>query len=209
MVIDLSKEDISWLHKNHPDLELDDKILRGEVSFNREYNGIAISSTYSLEINLIPKPESILPSVKEIGGDIKEISQELDLPITDLHINSDETICLCIDKKEREHFPNKFTIQDFFEKLIEPYLYWVSYYKKYKQSPWNDYAHGELGHLELYAEGGITLEELKKCITIERLLSFKKYKGHHLCPCGSCKKLRDCHELLYNSFYKLKNEFHG
>ena len=41
---------------------------------------------------------------------------------------------------------------------------------------------------------------------MENLLDYKKYKGHHLCPCGSGKKLRNCHKLLYNSIYKLKNE---
>ena len=33
-------------------------------------------------------------------------------------------------------------------------------------------------------------------------------KGHHLCPCGSGKKFRDCHAPLYwklNQYYTQKN----
>ena len=144
--------------------------------------------------------------MKEVHGKIKKISKELELPAVDLHINNDGTICLCIYEKEKNYFPNSFSVKVFFEEILEPYLYWVSFYRKYKKPPWERYAHFELGHLELYAENGILINDLKKRISMENLLDYKKYKGHHLCPCGSGKKLRNCHKLLYNSIYKLKNE---
>lgn len=209
MVIELKKEDLLWLEKNHPNLTLEGKILNGQVKSYREYNKVAIKSKYSLEINFQAKQGSILPQVKEIEGKIKKIAEELELPILDLHINNDETICLCIYEKEKDYFPNNFSIKIFFEELLEPYLYWVTFYQKYKKPPWEGYAHFDLGYLELYAENNISIENLKKRISSEKLLTYKRYKGHHDCLCGSKKKLKKCHELLYTSVYKLKNELYG
>lgn len=209
MVIKLTKEDLLWLNEKYPNLKPEkDGFLSGEVEFHRIFNGISIKSSYFLEINLEPKQGSILPQIKEVRGEIEKISKELDVPTIDLHINKDNTntICLCIDKKERVYFPDGFFVQSFFEDMLEPYLYWISFYRKYKKPPWDDYAHGALGYLELYAENSISIDELKKRISAEKLLVFRKYKGHRPCFCGSGKKLRDCHKLLYNSVYKLKNE---
>ena len=209
MVIKLKEEDFTWLRKNHSNLEFEKNILSGQVECNREYEGVSIKSVYFLEINFEAKEGSILPQVKESHSKIKKISEELELPVVDLHINNDGTICLCIYEKEKDYFPNNFSLKVFFEKILEPYLYWISFYQKYKKPPWEGYAHFELGHLELYIENGISINDLKKRISMEKLLDYKKYKGHHLCPCGSGKKLRNCHKLLYNSVYKLKNELHG
>lgn len=209
MAIKLTEKDIAWLKEKYSFLKIRDNFLVGEINFNREFNEISISSSYLLEINLESKQDSILPQVKELEGKIKKIAEELDLPIVDLHINNDDTICLCIYEKEKDYFPNSFSVEVFFEQIVEPYLYWVSYYKKYKNPPWEGYAHFELGYLELFAENEICLENLKKHISLEKLLDYKNLKGHHLCPCGSGKKLRNCHKLLYNATYKLKYELYG
>lgn len=207
MAIKLTKKDFSWLKEKHSSLKLEkDIFLSGEVKFHTEFNGISIKASYFLEINFEPKQGSIIPQVKEVRGEIKKISEELSLPIIDLHINQDDTICLCIYEKEKDYFSNNFSIKTFFEEILEPYLYWVSFYRQYKKPPWEGYAHFGLGYLELYAENGISIDELKKHISAEKLLVFRKCKGHHPCFCGSGKKLRDCHKLLYNSVYKLKNE---
>lgn len=209
MVIKLTKEDILWLKEKYPNLKLEkDGFLNGEVEFYRTFNDVPIKSSYFLEINLEPKQRSILPQIKEVHGEIEKISKELNSLTIDLHINKDNTICLCIDKKERDYFPNGFFIKSFFKDVLEPYLYWISFYRKYKKPPWDDYAHGELGYLELYAENSISIDELKEYILTEKLLIFRKCKGHYPCFCGSGRKLRDCHKLLYNSVYKLKNELH-
>ncbi|MCK5714271.1 MAG: hypothetical protein KAI25_16230, partial [Hyphomicrobiaceae bacterium] len=133
MVIKLTKEDLLWLNEKYPNLKPEkDGFLSGEVEFHRIFNGISIKSSYFLEINLEPKQGSILPQIKEVRGEIEKISKELDVPTIDLHINKDNTntICLCIDKKERVYFPDGFFVQSFFEDMLEPYLYWISFYRK-------------------------------------------------------------------------------
>ncbi len=209
MVIKLTKKDIGWIKQKYPKLERkSDTIWLGELKFNREFKGVSISSSYSLEINFEPKQGSMLPQVKELGNKIDKISKELNLPIIDLHINNDKTICLCIYKKEKEYFANGFSVQVFFEDILEPYLYWVTYYQQHKMQPWDGYAHGEFGYLELYAENEISIDELKEYISIEKLLEYKKMKGHHSCLCGSKKILRKCHVLIYSAVYKLKKELY-
>lgn len=210
MVIKLTKKEIDWIQQKYPKLERkSDTVWIGELEFNREFNGISISSSYSLEINFESKPESILPQVKELGGKLDKVSKELNLPIIDLHINNDGTICLCIYKKEKEYFAKDFSAQIFFEDILEPYLYWVTYYQKHGAQPWEGYAHGKFGYLELYAENEISIDELKEYISVDKLLEYKKMKGHHFCLCGSENKLRKCHKLIYNAIYKLKDELYG
>ena len=209
MAIKLTKKDIKWIQEKYPKLKRkSDTIWQGELDFNREFNGVTISSSYLLEINFEQKQGSMLPQVKEVGGKIDEISKKLNLLTIDLHINNDKTICLCIYKKEKEYFTNGFSTQVFFEDILEPYLYWVTYYQQYKTQPWDGYAHGEFGYLELYAENEISIDELKEYISIENLLKYKRTKGHHFCLCSSKKILRKCHTLIYNAIYKLKKELY-
>lgn len=208
MEIKLNKEDVKWIKNNYPKLNYNHelKIIIGELNLCREYNNYKIEDFYNLEIKLITKEGSILPQVKELNDKLKKISVNLNLELSDLHINFDETFCLSIYERESEYFINNFTINEFFKNILEPYLYWISFYEKKGYPPWECYAHGNLGYLELYAEGKIDLKELQIKIDKNELLNYKKNKGHCNCLCGSGKKLRNCHQLIYNAIYKLKNE---
>ena len=149
-----------------------------------------------------------MPLVKEVGGKIANLSKKLDCNLIDLHVNvSDGTLCLTIDKREDEYFSNGFEIREFVKNLLEPFLYWISHLDKYGKAPWGEYAHGNLGYLELYAEGKININELKDIFTDKELIKFKNMQGHHHCPCESKIKLKYCHKLIYNAAYKLKKEF--
>lgn len=212
MDIKLSYHDKKWLKDKYPKLEINPKenTAKGEIYFDRVYNKVRITDFYTVQIDFKTKINSILPQVKEINGKIEKIAKELAIPPIDLHINeSDKTLCLCIDEREKDYLPNSFDINIFFENILEPILYWVSYYGKYKKPPWEEYAHRELGHLELYAEEYINIKKLKEKFSIEKLNELKKLKGHDKCVCGSGEKLRDCHKLIYNAIYKLKKELYG
>lgn len=59
--------------------------------------------------------------------------------------------------------------------------------------PYGERSHGVLGVLESYADLlGVSPDE-KVIADYLHLLSRQKIKGHALCPCGSGKRLRDCH----------------
>lgn len=212
MDIKLNYSDTKWLKNKYPKLKINSKenIVQGELSFDRTYKEIRIEDTYTLQIKFKTKKNSVLPQVEEIGGKVVQIAKQLALPPIDLHINeADSTLCLCIDEREKDYLPDGFDIEIFFERILEPVLYWISYYSKYKQPPWEEYAHNNLGHLELYAEGYIGIEKLKEKFFIKKLHELKKQKGHDKCLCGSDKKIRDCHKLIYKAIYKLKKELYG
>jgi hypothetical protein len=209
MDIILTPSEIRWIKNKYPNIKIDNKkiSIKGQIYFNRSYNEITINDSYEIEIILKTKENSILPQVKEVGGKIREIANNLNKPLIDLHVNNnDNTLCLCIYKKEKEYFLDDFDIKIFFEQLLEPYLYWISYFNKYKRKPWGEYAHSNLGYLEMYAEEEIDIDNLKKFFLNEELVKIKKMKGHHGCLCGSNEKIKKCHKLLYKAIYKLKKE---
>lgn len=212
MDIKLSKQDVEWLQDHNPELRYEKihNIIKGDLFFTRKYGEHVISDNYNIEISLVTKQGSFFPVVNEVGGKISNLSKKLNCKPIDLHINdSDNSLCLVIDKREDEYFKNGFDIREFIKDLLEPFLYRTSHIDKYGKAPpdWEEYAHGDLGYLELYAEGGIGINELKDKIDNTKLIEFKNMKGHYLCPCKSKKKLKNCHKLIYNAAYKLKKEF--
>lgn len=209
MVYNLSKTELEWIENNYPKLTYDkeNKLVYGTIHFKREDEEHKISDQYEIEINLETKEKSILPQVKETEGRIKKLCEKLGKEISDLHVNpNDNTLCLTIYERENECFKNGFEIKEFFKNLLEPFLFWISHFEKYGYGPWGEYAHGNLAYLELYAEGVINLDYLRKKFSNQELADFKKRKGHLPCLCGSKKKERDCHKWIYKAIYKLKKE---
>ena len=203
----LSKNNLTWILKKYPSFRYNSNKLEliGDMFFDRSFDSKRIQDVYSIKILLKAKTNSVLPQCFHIGNKIKKISSELQISLRDLHINDDDSICLMIDECEQAYFPDGFKIIDFFENILEPYLYWISFYRKYNQPPWDDYAHGKLGYLELYAEGIICFEKLKSKVSYD-WNKISKIKGHHLCICNSNKKLRNCHKKIYQAIYKIKKE---
>ena len=73
--------------------------------------------------------------------------------------------------------------------------YFVSqtYYEVNGVWPFGERSHGMLGVLEAYADLlGVALDS-KIVADNLNLLSRRQIKGHALCPCGSGKRLRQCH----------------
>lgn len=214
MDIKLSKQDVEWLQEYYPELRYEEihNIIKGDLFFTREHEERIISDNYNIEISLVTKQGSFFPVVKEVDGKIFDLSKKLNCKPIDLHINEpDDSLCLVIDKREGEYFKNGFNIREFIKVLLEPFLYRTSHIDKYDKAPknWEEYAHGNLGYLELYAEGGISINELEDKIGNTRLIEFMNMKGGNLCPCDSKSKskLRDCHKLIYKAAHKLKEEF--
>lgn len=84
------------------------------------------------------------------------------------------------------------TMLSFIDKLVAPYLFSYSYYVINEKLPFGEHKHGAEGILEDYKkEFGVT-EDLE-VIRLLQILAEDKFRGHHPCPCGSSKKLRNCH----------------
>lgn len=183
--------------------------------------GIRIQDEYGIKIILKPSEHSNLPQVYEPGGRIAAVSKSKNLKQEDLHINPNGAACLCLNYEENNYLPNGFNIQDFFNNLIIPYFYAQSHFEKYNVWPWGEYSHGIMGLIEWYGsqqnfsdiEVHSFLNKMKKYRewpTYEERLNRKRgVKGGHNCVCGSLKKFRDCHKLIFKGLWQLRNNLNN
>lgn len=166
--------------------------LSGTLEFNASFNNQEISDTYLILI-VFPKdyPESV-PDSFETGDKIPD----------DYHKNHDKSLCIAPPLDLIQKFLSDPCILNYINNLLIPYLYRYSYIQKYGKAPFGEYSHGALGLIEYYFE----LLEINSIPSLGKLLLIvleNKYRGHSPCPCGSSKKLRDCHGFKLKMISKL------
>ncbi len=209
MGIILSQEDTSWINTQYPTLKIDllKNEIEGDISFSRSYGDYIISDTYTIRISLKIIDGSMLPKVFEISNKIQKLAEKYNKRRIDFHVNDrDGSFCLSLYEKEHECFESGFTIPEFFEKCLEPFLFWLSYYDEVGMPPWGEYAHGILAYLEFYAEGNMGLNELIEKLTKKEIISALLCNRQSKCLCGSGEKLRSCHPLIFKAISRMKIE---
>lgn len=205
MAINLDKKDIEYITQ-YPGLAIDrvNKIAFGDIYVNRSYNEIVLSGTFSIKIELEIGKNSFIPKVYETSTRLDDIAQKLNMDKIDIHVNKDKSLCMVISDKEHECFENTFTMEEFFDNCIEPYFYWVMYYEKFNKPPWEEYAHGELGFFEMYAENDLSYEELVKKFNVFKLHSYLLVNVGCKCLCGSKNDMELCHPLIHKGLYNMQ-----
>jgi len=121
------------------------------------------------------------------------------LPIGDIdrHIMRDGQACLGVQAEIGQRWPPGSNLFTFLEKLVTPFLAWQAYYDFYScASPWGERSHTERGILKFYAELMGDFADPALLGFMGLLARKNEAKGHERCPCGSGKKLRDCHKGL-------------
>lgn len=159
-------------------------VVIGVLPFCAIYNDKTIIDEYEIEI-LIPDnyPDSP-PTVKEIQGKIPE----------DFHRNKDagSTLCLGTPIAVARKFKENSNLLDFVEKQVVPFLFSYSYYKEHGEMPYGELPHGGEGIIKHYNEI-FNINDDISVLGFLRILADNDYRGHHICPCGSNKKIRQCH----------------
>ena len=204
----LSRKDVEWLATQHPGLNTkrDKKFIEGDIFVERSYNGVLLSGTFSIKIELKHRPNTILPKVYIVSKKLKNIAIKLNINMLDIHVNHDQSICMVISEKEHECFKEGFTIEDFFENCIEPYFYWVMHYDKFEAKPWGEYAHREFGFFEMHAEEELSYEKLVSKFDLYKLHKFLATEVNGKCFCGSTKPMQECHYGVYKGLQKIQAE---
>jgi len=118
------------------------------------------------------------------------------LPIgeIDRHIMKDGQACLGVQAEISQKWRFNPRLASFMEDIVAPFLVWQVYYDAHGQPPpWGQRSHDKEGVLEFYAELlGISVNTNVEAFM--KLLARKNHpKGHEECPCGSARRLRDCH----------------
>lgn len=129
------------------------------------------------------------------------------LPIgnIDRHILNDGSACLGVYGDIAVRWSKAPNIVNFLRNLVAPFLTWQVHHDVFQTPPpWGQRSHFAKGIIEFYAElFEISVDD--DVAEFMKLLARKnRPKGHERCPCGSDKRLRDCHRgLIYNARQKV------
>lgn len=159
--------------------------ISGIISINKKYNDEQIQKEYEILIDL---SKSHIPYVYDCKRTIKKFYP---------HMYEDRRLCLATDMEQYIFLNENKSIHLWIKKYVEPYFFSYEYYNRYGIYPFGEYSHGFKGILEFYAEY-YNLNDIQKRMVKDVLnyVFLKKYRGHDLCPCGSLKKIRNCHKDL-------------
>lgn len=158
--------------------------LHGILILNAEYNDIPLYDEYEIEVEIPEDFPKSLPKVREVSNRIPEDFN---------HFLDDGSLCLAAVCELADFVASNGTIIGYIEKYVMSYLYAASYFSRYKEIPFGERSHGVDGIKEAYMERYNCDKEDVLISLLCVLAGFQKYRGHDTCPCGSNKKLRDCH----------------
>ena len=178
--IELVKEEYSTLEVFERE---GDVVFSGELILNHVFNDVHMTGKFFLEI-VVPRDFPLaLPITRELSNSINK-----NYP----HCSPNGELCLASELELRIFFLQTTSMYDFIEKYIIPYLYTYRFYEEYGVYPFGERSHGTMGNLE-YLKELFGVETWKQVLDIMLFVVNSSYRGHLLCPCGSNKRIRNCH----------------
>ena len=199
----LEHNDIEFISERYPLLEVikcdDACVIFVDLILDHVYNDVRMTGKYNLEIEVPGDFPLALPTVKEISNRIDE-----NYP----HRYEDKKLCLASNLELKMFFSQDTSICSFIEKYIIPYLYTYRFYEEYGIYPYGERSHGIIGDLE-YLKDLFGVNDWGQVLDIMLFVIQSPYRGHLLCPCGSGKRIRNCHgdTLKRVMDAKLRDEF--
>ncbi len=142
-------------------------------------------SEYDIKMVLAESYPKREPKVFEVGERIPRCP--------DRHINDDGDCCVTV----WEHWlvsSEDHSFAAFLNGPLNEFFLGQYWYEKTGRWPFGERPHGQKGLEEAYADALGIPNKKKDLLYHLRLLSQDWPKGHWLCPCGSGKRLRHCHQ---------------
>jgi len=140
---------------------------------------------YQLEIIVPAAYPTSIPEVREIGGRIPRIA--------DRHIGPDSgNACLFVEEETSVYFPPGSTLLQFLQGPVNCFFVGQLYFEEFGTWPFSERSHGWKGIVEFYSEK-LGTSNIKTILAYVDCLRQPAVKGHWDCPCGSGKRLRNCH----------------
>jgi hypothetical protein len=174
----------------HFNIKDDEMHLTGELFFRAIYDDKLIDDSYSVDILFPDDYPDDVPVVRELGNKIGE----------DYHHYLDGTLCLGIPTEVCRIFFEAPNILNFIERLLIPFFYRYSYIQEFHEAPFADCSHGWSSVVEWHRDY-FQIDDNLKIYKLLLIVIENKYRGHLLCPCGSKKRLRNCHGLKLRELF--------
>ena len=171
------------VQESYPDLRLVVRngrlLFRGSFPVRHDDDEV---DRFQIEISF---PEGInkLPAIREIGGRIPRDD--------DHHVNAG-TGDICTDVPELILLRGQPSLVEYLDGPVRNFFLSQIIVASGKTWPFGQWDHGKKGLLQAYGELLGVTEERQIRAYLDYVAS-KKAKGHWPCPCGSMKRLRDCH----------------
>lgn len=186
---------IEELLAEYPELHIeneseDDIKISGRISIHRSIKQFVLKKAYEIEI-FVPKHEDMLPYVIDKGKAIN-----IEYP----HIYENGQLCIATDVDMQLAFSSDPSLVKWMKDFVEPYFVSYEYYERYGIYPLGERSHGADGIIQSYMDIFDVDERSAKQIIY--FLSYKQYRGHQPCPCGSGKRMRTCHSKLLLQFFE-------
>lgn len=159
-------------------------LLSGALDFEASAGGLeTISESFEIELSVPHAFPDRSPQASEVGG---RIGADYN------HRNPDGTLCLAVPIEQRRLFLEQPTLLGYVNRLLVPYLYGYSFWRKHGHHPFGEAAHGAEGILRHYVDT-LGLHDPVAALAVISFLFEHGYRGHHDCPCGSGRRVRVCH----------------
>lgn len=171
--------------------------IQGEYAFSAKKNGFNdIQDSFSIRVYFSKGYPNEIPLVTEINKAIPKLPK--------YHINDDSSFCLGSGIRLKKILSENKDILFFFKRVIEPFLYSISYKLKYDEFPNGELRHGENGLIDDY-EQIFSVKGKQSVLTVLSILSCRKRVANKLpCPCGCKKRVGKCSfRFTLNKFRKL------
>ena len=174
--------DVEQLKIKYPNLIFDEnsQVLKGEIHIKSKCMDEIINEKYFVLINL----SYPIPIVYDIGNKIKKNYS---------HKYPNSRLCLATNLEQLIFLLKYKKISLWIEKFVENYYISYEYYCRYGVYPFGEHSHGKKGLLEFYYDY-YDMNNLTNKDSFLEYIFINNYKGHHNCPCGSEKKIRNCHK---------------
>jgi hypothetical protein len=185
---------LSQLFERYPEFSIipstvGELALAGTIDFQTSHPACGeFTEAFSIEIHVPSSFPLKVPRVLEVGARIES---------TFHHIGEQE-LCLGAELRllllTRQH-P---TLLGFIDHCVLPYLIGYSVFKRTGSMPFSELEHGVRGLLDDY-RNLLGVKDDSICIGLLAMLRFKKrIANKKLCPCGSGKRLGQCHNRSVN-----------
>ncbi len=155
----------------------------GEGKFELQHAG-ATFDEYELLLRIPITFPNHEPTLFETGGRIAHSP--------DFHVNSDGSACYEVFEFWLASVGNP-SVLNFIRGPVHNYFLSQTSYQLSGEWPFGERAHGVMGIIEAVAEAIDVNATVEAVAPILKVLSAWPAKGHHICPCGSGFRFRDCH----------------